>query len=267
MWTWSTRPAACARSGWPRPACSTCSCCRGPRRRTCRGSLRRSPARAPCRRPSRLATTSAAGTTATRPTRARWTPALTRMTSPTTSSGSTSSTPTASGARPRARPRARPAPRQSQGMGHAGSAPSPMRARARARYLTWDAAAFPAPAALQEDLASRGRRMVTIVDPHIKRDPGYYIYAEAARQDFFVKDRDGNEFDGRAPRLCAGPGPREPGATATLTPAPPARAGGAGRARPRTWTCSTRPRAAGGRSSSSWARTRAPRRTCTSGTT
>jgi len=96
-----------------------------------------------------------------------------------------------------------------------------MRARARARYLTWDAAAFPAPAALQEDLASRGRRMVTIVDPHIKRDPGYYIYAEAARQDFFVKDRDGNEFDGRAPRLCGGPGPREPGATATLTLARP----------------------------------------------
>ena len=47
---------------------------------------------------------------------------------------------------------------------------------------------------------------MAIVDPHIKRDPGYYIYAEAARQDFFVKDRDGNEFDGcAAPARVAGP--------------------------------------------------------------
>ena len=28
---------------------------------------------------------------------------------------------------------------------------------------------------MQEDLASRGRKMVTIIDPHIKRDPGYYV--------------------------------------------------------------------------------------------
>ncbi|KAK9835160.1 hypothetical protein WJX81_002172 [Elliptochloris bilobata] len=64
------------------------------------------------------------------------------------------------------------------------------------RYFTWDAALFPEPEALQEDIASRGRRTVTIIDPHIKRDPGYHIYSEAARLDYFVKDRDGKEFDG-----------------------------------------------------------------------
>jgi hypothetical protein len=30
----------------------------------------------------------------------------------------------------------------------------------------------------QEDVASRGRKMVTIVDPHVKRDPGYYIFSQ-----------------------------------------------------------------------------------------
>ena len=74
------------------------------------------------------------------------------------------------------------------------------------RYFTWDATLFPEPAALQEDLASRGRRTVTIIDPHIKRDPSYSIYSEAARLDFFVKDRDGKEFDGRAPP-CPGSAP------------------------------------------------------------
>lgn len=68
-----------------------------------------------------------------------------------------------------------------------------------ARYFTWDATLFPEPAALQEDIASRGRRTVTIIDPHIKRDPSYHIYSEAAGLDFFVKDRDGKEFDGCAP--------------------------------------------------------------------
>jgi hypothetical protein len=44
------------------------------------------------------------------------------------------------------------------------------------RYLTWDSSLFPQPVDLQEDVASRGRRMVTIVDPHVKRDPSYYIF-------------------------------------------------------------------------------------------
>jgi hypothetical protein len=32
----------------------------------------------------------------------------------------------------------------------------------------------------QEDLASRGRKMVTIVDPHVKRDASYYIFDQVA---------------------------------------------------------------------------------------
>ena len=38
--------------------------------------------------------------------------------------------------------------------------------------------------------------MVTIIDPHIKRDDGYYIYHEAKEKDFFIKNKHGHEYDG-----------------------------------------------------------------------
>jgi hypothetical protein len=38
--------------------------------------------------------------------------------------------------------------------------------------------------------------MVTIVDPHVKRDSGYYVYKEASEKKYFVRTKDGTEFDG-----------------------------------------------------------------------
>ncbi|GFR40498.1 hypothetical protein Agub_g1066 [Astrephomene gubernaculifera] len=64
------------------------------------------------------------------------------------------------------------------------------------RYLTWDSSLFPSPAPMQLDLASRGRRMVTIVDPHVKRDPGYYVFAEAEAAGHYVKNKYNTDFDG-----------------------------------------------------------------------
>ena len=55
------------------------------------------------------------------------------------------------------------------------------------RYFTWDKQFFPNPAEMQEDLASRGRKMVTIVDPHIKKDPNWDVFQEARDQGLFVK--------------------------------------------------------------------------------
>jgi len=49
------------------------------------------------------------------------------------------------------------------------------------RYMTWDATHFPTPAIMQRDIASVGRKMVTIVDPHVKRDAGYGLHTEARR--------------------------------------------------------------------------------------
>lgn len=49
---------------------------------------------------------------------------------------------------------------------------------------------------MQEHLAAKGRKLVTIIDPHVKRDDNYYIFKEAQRQGFFVNNKDGKEYDG-----------------------------------------------------------------------
>jgi alpha 1,3-glucosidase len=47
------------------------------------------------------------------------------------------------------------------------------------RYMTWNDAKFPDPKRMQEHLARTGRKMVNIVDPHIKRVDGYKVHTEA----------------------------------------------------------------------------------------
>ena len=64
------------------------------------------------------------------------------------------------------------------------------------RYMTWDKHLFPDPEGMQKDLASRGRKMVTIIDPHLKADMGYSVYADAKKQGYFVKTKDGADFEG-----------------------------------------------------------------------
>jgi mannosyl-oligosaccharide alpha-1,3-glucosidase len=65
------------------------------------------------------------------------------------------------------------------------------------RYFTWDKSLFPNPKVMQQNLAAQGRRMVTIVDPHIKRDEKYYIHKEATAKGLYIKDKDGvNDYDG-----------------------------------------------------------------------
>jgi mannosyl-oligosaccharide alpha-1,3-glucosidase len=50
---------------------------------------------------------------------------------------------------------------------------------------------------MQARLAAHGRKMVTIVDPHIKRDEGYHVYRAARDQGLLVKRRDGGgDFEG-----------------------------------------------------------------------
>lgn len=65
------------------------------------------------------------------------------------------------------------------------------------RYFTWDASLFPNPAEMQKKLASQGRRMVTIIDPHIFRDDNYYIHKEATAKGLYIKKNDGKtDYDG-----------------------------------------------------------------------
>ncbi|KAK2445095.1 Glycosyl hydrolase family 31 protein [Trifolium repens] len=64
------------------------------------------------------------------------------------------------------------------------------------RYFTWDRTLFPNPEEMQRKLAGKGRHMVTIADPHIKRDENYFLHKEASEKGYYVKDSSGNDFDG-----------------------------------------------------------------------
>jgi len=64
------------------------------------------------------------------------------------------------------------------------------------RYFTWDKNNFPTPADMQNAIASKQRKMVTIVDPHIKRDNNYYIHSEASSKGYYIKNKDNNDYDG-----------------------------------------------------------------------
>ncbi|KAK4841077.1 hypothetical protein QYF36_025035 [Acer negundo] len=64
------------------------------------------------------------------------------------------------------------------------------------RYFTWDKVLFPHPEEMQKKLAAKGRHMVTIVDPHIKRDESFWLHKEATQKGHYVKDASGKDYDG-----------------------------------------------------------------------
>ena len=47
-----------------------------------------------------------------------------------------------------------------------------------------------------EKLTAHGHKLVTIVDPHVKKETGYRIYDELLKLGYFVKNKDGNVFEG-----------------------------------------------------------------------
>lgn len=60
--------------------------------------------------------------------------------------------------------------------------------------LTNKDAKFPDPLVMQRELREKGRRMVTIIDPHIKKDDAYRVSLDGDA--FYVKDSNGNNFEG-----------------------------------------------------------------------
>jgi alpha-glucosidase len=63
------------------------------------------------------------------------------------------------------------------------------------RVFTWDKTRFPDPKKLVADLRSDGISTVLIIDPGIKVDPNYAVYAEGKRLGMFVKNPDGSELN------------------------------------------------------------------------
>lgn len=64
------------------------------------------------------------------------------------------------------------------------------------RYFTWDKHKFSGAREMIDYVSSSGRKMVTIVDPHIKKDKNYYVYSEIDALDLWTKNRDGESYTG-----------------------------------------------------------------------
>lgn len=64
------------------------------------------------------------------------------------------------------------------------------------RYFTWDLIKFSDPIEMIANLTARGRKLVVIVDPHIKRDGGYFLHNDAEQNGYYIKNKDGKDFEG-----------------------------------------------------------------------
>jgi len=65
------------------------------------------------------------------------------------------------------------------------------------RYFTWDSSKFGQPEVMLKNLSDKGRKLVTIVDPHIKRDSGYHVHKEAMEKHYYVRRPDGDsDYEG-----------------------------------------------------------------------
>jgi alpha-glucosidase len=65
------------------------------------------------------------------------------------------------------------------------------------RVFTWDTEAFPDPPSMLERLSGKGFRVITIVDPGVKYDPGYRVFDEAVERDVLCKTEGGDIYIGQ----------------------------------------------------------------------
>ena len=64
-------------------------------------------------------------------------------------------------------------------------------------YGVWDEANFPHPESMLEGLDAKGRKLVIILDPHLKRSTDFFLYNEAQDKNVLVKSPDGkSEYEG-----------------------------------------------------------------------
>jgi alpha-glucosidase len=74
------------------------------------------------------------------------------------------------------------------------------------RVFTWSHLRVPDPARLTSELHDLGVKLVTILDPGVKIDQDYQVYASGRAQDFFCKTLNGDEYHNVVwPGLCAFP--------------------------------------------------------------
>lgn len=65
------------------------------------------------------------------------------------------------------------------------------------KYMTWDKKRFANPNDMIDKLKSKGRNLITIVDPHIKVDKEYHLYNELYKSGYYVCNSTGKDaFEG-----------------------------------------------------------------------
>ncbi|KFY63167.1 hypothetical protein V496_04145 [Pseudogymnoascus sp. VKM F-4515 (FW-2607)] len=64
------------------------------------------------------------------------------------------------------------------------------------KYFTWDPHTFANPIGMGEQLDEHGRKLVAIIDPHIKNEGGYHIVDEMKKKDLAVHNKDGDIYEG-----------------------------------------------------------------------
>ncbi|KAJ5786039.1 uncharacterized protein N7503_011251 [Penicillium pulvis] len=64
------------------------------------------------------------------------------------------------------------------------------------KYFTWDPLTFPNPKGMQEKLDESERKLVVLIDPHIKNKDNYYVSQELNSKGLAVQNKDGDVYDG-----------------------------------------------------------------------
>lgn len=71
------------------------------------------------------------------------------------------------------------------------------------RVFTFSPKDFPDPEGLNQYIHDRNMKAVYMIDPGVKVEDGYFVYDQGKEYDFFVKNRDGVQFEGRVwPGMC-----------------------------------------------------------------
>lgn len=63
------------------------------------------------------------------------------------------------------------------------------------KYFTWDESKFPNSIEMEEVLDNKGRKLVTIIDPHIKRADNYHICDEGKDSKMFIQKPEGGDYE------------------------------------------------------------------------
>src|SRR4051794_23730457 len=64
------------------------------------------------------------------------------------------------------------------------------------RVFTWDPEKFPDPAGMLARLRAQGLRVITIIDPGVKHEPGYAVYDQALERDVLCRTEGGDVYVG-----------------------------------------------------------------------